>query len=92
MSDEKPIEPQAYEEACRTIDGLRMELRIAHRRLDLLADSPARVAKLENIICEIACTCVGTDASESGFGLEPQRHEHQCGYRAALQEAQGVCG
>ncbi len=89
MSDEKPIEPQAYEEACRTIDRLNGELRIAHRRLDLLTDASARIAKLENIICEITCTCVGTDASESGFGLEPQRHEHQCGYRAALQAAKG---
>ena len=55
-----------------------VELR-KRRREDL-----AGLAKLTNTLCAIACSCVGTDAAESGFGLEPERHEEQCGYRLAL--------
>ncbi len=41
-------------------------------------------AELRNRLLEHVCSCVGTEAAESGYGLEPERHEALCGYRAAL--------
>jgi hypothetical protein len=48
-------------------------------------------ARLRNRLLEHACSCVGTEAAESGYGLESGRHEKLCGYRVALhtEEAGG---
>jgi hypothetical protein len=55
-----------------------------------IARQSAEIIHLQNQLHKHACSCTGTETAESGHGLEPERHEAQCGYRLALIPSDGV--
>ena len=50
-----------------------------------IAEQHVEIERLRNRLLEHACSCIGTEATESGFGLDPERHEELCCYRVDMR-------